>query len=400
MASSSSALLSTVSFCFAILVVVFLTALQITSACYTSIFAFGDSLSDAGNYIHIYPQIFPNHKPPRYALPPYGETYFHHPTGRTSNGRTVIDFLAEYYGLPLIPPFIRGVNESSSNFGTGINFAVVGAPALDVSFYEERGIHYTTSNVSMRTQLVWFKGVLPSLCRSSSCTELLKSSLIVMGPFGGNDYGHFFLQGRSLEDTKSLVPLVITAISTSIQELINLGAKNIMVPGLLPDGCMPITLSLFKGSKKEDYDPATGCLIRLNDFSKYHNELLQAELTRIRERHPNAGIMYANYYDALMPLFLSPEQYGFWGEPLMACCGAGGVPYNYDFDAVCGDPPSTACAQPSSYISCDGAHSTEAANRLITKSLLEGPYTTPHINSSCSLITKESGYASATASTR
>ncbi|XP_027101450.2 GDSL esterase/lipase At1g28580-like [Coffea arabica] len=346
--------------------------------------------------------MFPGtHKLPRYASPPYGETYFHHPTGRTSDGRTIIDFMAEYYGLPLIPPYIRGVNQSSSNFGAGINFAVVGAPALDVGFYEERRIHFTTSNISMRTQLSWFKGVLPSLCRSSSCRELFNSSLIVMGPFGGNDYGHSFLQGRSLEETKTLVPLVINAISISIQELINLGVKNIMVPGMLPDGCLPISLTMFKGYKKEDYDPITGCLIWLNDFSKYHNELLQAELTRIRQRHRNAVVMYANYYDALMQLYLSPEQYGFGGEPLTACCGAGGIPYNYDSDAVCGDPPSRACAQPSLYISWDGAHCTEAAYRFITKSLLEGPYTAPHINSSCSLITEESGYSSAaTATTR
>ena len=79
---------------------------------------------------------------------------------------------------------------------------------------------------------------------------------------------------------------------------------------MLPDGCLPISLTMFKGYKKEDYDPITGCLIWLNDFSKYHNELLQAELTRIRQRHRNAVVMYANYYDALMQLYLSPEQYG------------------------------------------------------------------------------------------
>ncbi|KAL3522429.1 hypothetical protein ACH5RR_015263 [Cinchona calisaya] len=401
MDSSSSVMMKTTSLSFTILILSLISVLRIASGCYTSIFAFGDSLTDTGNYVNMFSQIFPEkQKLPRYAFLPYGETYFHHPTGRASDGRIIIDFIAEYYGLPLVPTYYSVMNnQSGSKFQAGVNFAVVGAPALDVAFYEERGIHYTTSNISMRTQLSWFKELLPSLCNSSSCPQIFKSSLIVFGPFGGNDYGHAFFQGRSLEEANALVPLVIHAIGSAVDELIELGVKNIMVPGLLTDGCIPITLTKYEASNIKDYDPATGCLNWLNNFSKNHNERLKAELNRIREKHPHAVIMYANYFDAVMRIYRSPRQYGFRGRPLMACCGAGGPPYNYNFTAVCGDPSTTVCAQPSLYISWDGAHCTEATYRIIAKGLLEGPYTTPPINTSCTFITKDSGYALAMTST-
>ena len=83
-----------------------------------------------------------------------------------------------------------------------------------------------------------------------------------------------------------------------------------MVNGLLPDGCSPAMLTYFKSSNKEDYDTATGCLSWLNDFSNYHNELLQEELNRVRANHPDAFILYADYFNPLMQLFRSPEQNG------------------------------------------------------------------------------------------
>ena len=55
---------------------------------YTSMFSFGDSLTDTGNLLVSSP--LSNHIVGRY---PYGITYFHRPTGRCSDGRLVVDFL-------------------------------------------------------------------------------------------------------------------------------------------------------------------------------------------------------------------------------------------------------------------------------------------------------------------
>lgn len=52
--------------------------------------------------------------------------------------------------------------------------------------------------------------------------------------------------------------------------------------------------------------------------------------------------------------------------------------------AICGSPLSNVCNNPSSYVSWDGVHLTEAAYRLIAKGLLQGPYAIPRMNELCS----------------
>ena len=56
---------------------------------FKSIISFGDSIADTGNLLGLSD---PNDLP-KVAFPPYGETFFHHPTGRFSNGRLIIDFI-------------------------------------------------------------------------------------------------------------------------------------------------------------------------------------------------------------------------------------------------------------------------------------------------------------------
>lgn len=62
------------------------------NVCYTSIISFGDSLADTGNIKQL--AAFPGKAFPC-LFPPYGETFFHEPTGRSSNGRLIIDFLGK-----------------------------------------------------------------------------------------------------------------------------------------------------------------------------------------------------------------------------------------------------------------------------------------------------------------
>ena len=64
------------------------------NGCYTSIISFGDSLADTGNLKQIASE---TGKVLSYFLPPYGETFFHQPTGRCSDGRLIIDFLGSSF---------------------------------------------------------------------------------------------------------------------------------------------------------------------------------------------------------------------------------------------------------------------------------------------------------------
>ncbi|KAL8460640.1 hypothetical protein ACS0TY_032233 [Phlomoides rotata] len=362
--------------CFILIILVF-SQTKHALACFESIISFGDSLADTGNLLQLYP---PSNKPPYFSLPPYGETFFHHPTGRFSDGRIIIDFFAQDLRLPMVEPFYGGTNLSNGGFGGGVNFAVGGATALPDSFFAEKGVKIPYTNVSLMAQLSWFKQIfLPTICHNpADCKKYVETSLVLMGEIGGNDYNNAFFSGKSVDVVRSFIPEVVKAIGLSITELIKLGAVTIMVPGNLPIGCSASYLTFFQNPNKTEYDPQTGCLNWLNTFSEYHNKLLQSELHRIRLHNPNITIIYADYYNAAIQLYRSPQKYGFGRGGLRACCGGGG-PYNVNTRVQCGYEGSEVCEDPSSYVSWDGVHLTEAAYRWISR----GSFTVPKLSSVC-----------------
>jgi hypothetical protein len=69
-------------------------------------------------------------------------------------------------------------------------------------------------------------------------------------------------------------------------------------------------------------------------------------------------------------------------QPIMACCGYGGLPLNYDSRVSCGETKvingtivtATGCNDSSVYVSWDGAHYTEAANQYVASQILTGNY--------------------------
>ncbi|KAK6124214.1 hypothetical protein DH2020_042050 [Rehmannia glutinosa] len=299
---------------YAIILMLFASASsKSASGCYESIVSFGDSLADTGNLLLLRPA----DNQPRAARPPYGRTFFHRPTGRCSDGRLVIDFIARSLGLPLVEPYAGGENDGVS-FSKGVNYAVIGATALDNGYYEKIGIHNKDTNVSLGTQLDWFKQFVAAIPVKTDGRKFLQNSLVLVGEIGGNDYNYPIMQEANAEMIHSLVPTVVDYIGSTIEELIKLGVETMLVPGNFPIGCLPIYLTQFEtSSTAEDYDPKTGCLNWLNKFSRYHNKLLRKELNRIQELHPHVALIYADYYNAAMRFYLSPNEFGFSTEGVL-----------------------------------------------------------------------------------
>ncbi|AQL02001.1 Zea nodulation homolog1 [Zea mays] len=105
--------------------------LAVSGQKFNAIFSFGDSMSDTGN-------LCVNGPPAGLTLtqPPYGETFFGRATCRCSDGRLVVDFLAEKFGLPLLKPSKQG----GSDFKQGANMAIIGATTMDSGFFQSLGI--------------------------------------------------------------------------------------------------------------------------------------------------------------------------------------------------------------------------------------------------------------------
>ncbi|KAF6137995.1 hypothetical protein GIB67_041868 [Kingdonia uniflora] len=345
-----------------------------------TIYQFGDSISDTGNLIH--------EKPTGADLPiahyPYGETFFRKPTGRSCDGRLIIDYLAIALGLPLLNPYLV----KNASFKRGVNFAVSGATALNASVLSDNGLFEFYTNSSLDVQLEWFKSHLQSLGRINDgssffqnirdhnkliTSKRLDKALFIVGEIGGNDYGFASILGKTLKEMTELVPQVILKAKEIVGKLIEHGATRVIVPGNFPNGCTPtaLTQSVNNGDDKSAYDEY-GCLIAANKIADYHNVLLQQALAELRTTYPHAVILYADYYTSFFNLIKNADHLGFEKvNVLKACCGTGGA-YNFDFLQFCGTEgiPFKVCSNPNVRVSWDGIHLTQKAYSLIAKSLI------------------------------
>ncbi|XP_044973641.1 GDSL esterase/lipase At5g45910-like [Hordeum vulgare subsp. vulgare] len=334
---------------------------------YNAIFSFGDSLSDTGNFVIINSGKLPNM--PKFP-PPYA---------RCSNGRLVIDFLAEALGVPLLPPSAN----KGTNFSQGANFAVMGATALDLKYFKDNNVwSIPPFNTSMNCQLEWFHEVKETICSSpQECKDFFTKALFVFGELGGNDYSFAAKADWSTDKVKTkMVPKVVESIISGIEALLDEGARHVLVPSNLPVGCFPIMLTLFPFEDRSEYDPRTGCIKKFNGVALYHNARLRVALDQLQRRRPDSRIIYADFYTPYIQFARTPYLYGYKRGALRACCGGGG-PYNYNMSASCGLPGATVCDDPDAHVSWDGIHLTEAPYRFIANTWLKGPYAHPPLAS-------------------
>uniref|UniRef100_A0A0E0JLT2 GDSL esterase/lipase n=1 Tax=Oryza punctata TaxID=4537 RepID=A0A0E0JLT2_ORYPU len=338
--------------------------------CYKSIFSFGDSIIDSGNFVHI-----AGDHPCPFKEPPFGMTYFKHPSGRISDGRVVIDFYAQALQLPFIPPSLP--EKDRGQFPHGANFAVLASTALPPEYFR-RWNHTVPMPFSLATQLEWFKQTLHRIAPGDAArTALLGESLILMGEIGGNDYNFWFLDHKPRELAYQFIPDVVASISSTVQELIGLGARTIVIPGNFPTGCVPAYLSAYRSGNPADYDELR-CLRWFNAFSAAHNQALTNEVSRLKAQHPGVRLIYADYFGAALQLFRNPRRFGI-NDPLIACCGGHGP---YHTGATC-DRTATVWGDPGSFANWDGVHMTEKAYHVIADGVLNGPFADPPLLHSC-----------------
>ncbi|KAG1335209.1 GDSL esterase/lipase [Cocos nucifera] len=299
---------------------------------YTSIFNFGNSLSDTGNLLILNATGAPSGTPPLWhdlLWSPYGSFL----------GWTVDDRLPEAFGLPFLPPSLaRG-----QDFRQGANFAVAGATALDIEFFQRRGLgDVARVNESLGVQLRWFEELKPFLCDSTrsclcsvtSCKDYFSKSLFMVGEIGGNDYNVPLSVRRSLKEVRSYVLKVIQTISMAIEVgflkyrtditairwvfiISHFGAEIDRRWGSGSGGAREsiqwllwVFLTLYESPDKENYDPRTGCLKKLDDLMRYHNRLLRRLLEQLQIKYPPLRFTYADYYGAAIRLARHPKRYG------------------------------------------------------------------------------------------
>ncbi|KAL8139585.1 hypothetical protein V2J09_005606 [Rumex salicifolius] len=334
-----------------------------------TIYQFGDSLSDTGNAIR------ESASSGLCTSFPYGESFFHYVTGRCSDGLVMADYYATAFGLPFLNPYLDG----NANFSNGADFSVSGASALNVEVLESLDIAAGGTNSSLAVQLRWFETHLKSICTSpSECRDKLKRSLFLMEAIGGNDYNYAFGDYKSFDVVYELVPYVIQAITDGIKDMILLGAVNIVVPGVVPFGCMPCFLASANMTIPGSYDEL-GCLNVFNEVSQLHNQKLYNATKELQLLYPNATIIYADYYSAIIRMMENADVFGFdKNATLIACCGSGDNEYNFSWDATCGNDGASVCSNPNERISWDGLHFTQQLYKYVSEWMLQNTII-PHL---------------------
>lgn len=340
---------------------------------FKGIFNFGDSNSDTGGFDSAFP-----------AQPgPYGMTYFKKPVGRSSDGRLIVDFLAEALGLPYLSPYLQSIG---SDYTHGANFATSASTVLlpTTSFFVS-GLSPFALQIQLR-QMLQFKSKVHDFhkrdpLKPSTCASKIKipspdifGKSIYMFYIGQNDFTSKIAASGGINGLKNYLPQIIYQIASGIKELYAQGGRTFMVLNLGPVGCYPGYLVELPHTSS-DLDEH-GCIISYINAVDDYNKLLRETLTQTRQSLSDASLIYVDTNSALMELFRHPTSYGL-KHSTKACCGHGGGDYNFDPKALCGNMLASACEDPQNYVSWDGIHFTEAANKIIAKAILNGSLSDP-----------------------
>ncbi|CAL4949998.1 unnamed protein product [Urochloa decumbens] len=325
------------------------------------VFAFGDSNTDTGGVAAGLGYYYPL---------PEGRAFFRRATGRLCDGRLVIDYLCESLNMSYLSPYLESLG---SDFTGGANFAISGSSTLP------RNVPFSL-HVQVQQFLHFKQRSFELVAHGGSAAvdaDGFRNALYLID-IGQNDLSGAFGSGAPYDDiVNQKIPAIISEIKDAVMTLYYNGAKNFWVHGTGPLGCLPQKLAKPRADDSDlDY---SGCLKTLNNGAYEFNNQLCAACDELRSQLRGATVVYTDVLLIKYDLVANHSAYGF-EEPLMACCGYGGPPYNYNANVSCLGPGFRVCEDGAKFVSWDGVHYTDAANAVIAEKILSGDYSTPKLS--------------------
>eukprot|EP00253_Pinus_taeda_P009550 PITA_09550 len=322
-------------------------------------FIFGDSLADAGT------NNFIANTTSKANFRPYGETFFHRPTGRFSNGRTAFDFIASKLRLPFPPPYLN----PRSNFSRGINFASGGSGLLDST---GNYLNIIPLSLQIRQFANFSSSLEQKLGGAYYAKKYLSQSLYAISSVG-NDIGLNYLANNTFQKTtsaKDFVKLLLSKYNEHLLSLYSKGARNFIAISCPLLGCSPnsrlVGMKAYKG----------GCLETANLLAVAYNHDLRLLVDQLNKKLDGATILLVNACDFLLKIIEHGKSYGF-ENTTSACCGAG--PFNTAVSCGLeipknkrGEYKAFLCKHPEKYVFWDGTHPTEKIYKMVSHQIWQG----------------------------
>ncbi|XVF57387.1 hypothetical protein PTKIN_Ptkin06aG0201100 [Pterospermum kingtungense] len=339
---------------------------------YPAVFNFGDSNSDTGELVAALGDFLDL---------PNGQTYFKTPSGRFCDGRLIIDFLMDAMNLPFLNAYLDSIGIPS--FRKGCNFAAAGSTILPPT---AQAVSPFPFGIQV-AQFVRFKArVLELLAKGKKLDKYLPtedyfSKGLYTFDIGQNDLAGAFYS-KTFDQILALIPTVLTEFETGIKTLHDQGARNFWIHNTGPLGCLTQNVAKF-GTDPSSLDEL-GCVSNHNQAAKLFNLQLHALTKKLQGQYTDSNFTYVDIYTIKSNLIANYSKLGF-EQPIMACCGIGGPPLNYDSRISCGNTKvlngtsvtAKACSDSSQYVNWDGIHYSEAANQYVSSQILTGKFSDP-----------------------
>ncbi|KAL4385901.1 hypothetical protein GQ457_09G024130 [Hibiscus cannabinus] len=322
-------------------------------------YVFGDSIIDAGNNNYLETITRANYTP-------YGIDFgAAQPTGRYTNGRTVVDFIAQLAGLPFPPPVLGMSAAELENTLTGVSY---GSGSGGIQDLPPTVAHIFGHVLSFKEQINLFKMTTRSIKRQFSSHKsfsLYLSKSLFFIHIGSNDLGVYWQLGQQRKHATKYAQKITKKLSSGLKKIYKRGARKFLVNNVSPLGCQPFNRNTYKSN--------TSCVEDINQRISYYNELLPNMLAELEASLKGSTFVVCDLYRVFEDVYAQPAAYGFRNVSGFCCpdsagngtrgCTKGGVP----------------CMDRKTIFYFDPFHPTEMVHFLwVKRFLLENSFCSPY----------------------
>ncbi|KAF9607190.1 hypothetical protein IFM89_033397 [Coptis chinensis] len=310
-------------------------------------------ISDSGNNNFLHTVVKVNYKP-------YGIDYPSGVTGRFTNGKTFVDLIAQFLGLPSAPPYMGLSTNDKINITTGVNYASGSAGILMESGTAEG------ENLCFEKQIKYFQDTVTTdlLSIFKTPTEVLKylSKSILVISIGSNDYINNYLKPAVYQSSQLYTPpqfadYLLNLLVQGLKKLYSLGGRKFLVFNIGQIGCVP----MIANSVTPELN--TLCVEDVNDMVLLYDNRLRNILRKLESTLVGSTFVHGDAYN------LKKLSSGSGQNP---CCAVG-------VDGLC-LPDQTPCQDRDKYSFWDGFHPTEVVNRNLAKDCFNGSFSCVPLN--------------------